>query len=140
MQKNDMALKRRYLYDGNEIPGLVESSAIKDEEGVIEVPSFNRKKPLKDGVKMFAPLELTYKVQRDSRVQKFFYDWFNKNEYHDVTVIETDATGAEVNRLLLRDCENALYDEREYNAGAIDYFGLRVRIICTSDPVNLLGA
>lgn len=137
MQKNDMALKRKVLIDGEEVPGLVESSALKDEEGVVEVPSFNRKHPIKDGVKLFDPIDLTYKVSRDTNTTKVFYDWFNKNEYHDVTVINTDATGVEVDKFLLRDCECKKYDARPYNAGGVEFFGIAVTIICTSVPVKL---
>jgi len=135
MQRNNMALKRKYLYDGEEVPGLVESSPIKDEEGAIDVPGFSRKTPIKDGVKMLDPLDLVYKLQRDTITQQFFMDWFYKNEYHDITVIETDATGTEVNRWLLRDCECKKVDKRPYNAGAIEFHGVAVTLICTTEPV-----
>jgi hypothetical protein len=137
MQKNDMALKRKLLIDGEEIPGLVETTALKDEEGVVEVPSFNRKIPIKDGVKMFDPIDCVYKVARDTKTSKFFHDWFTKNEYHDVTAINTDATGTEVDKYLLRDCECKKYDARAYNAGSIEFFGIGVTLICTSTPVRL---
>ena len=137
MQKNDMSLKRKILIDGDEVPGLVETSPLIDEEGAIEVPSFNRKITIKDGVKMFAPLDCVYKVQRDTNTQKVFHDWFNKNEYHDVTVVNTDGTGAEVDKWLLRDCECKKYDNRQYNAGGVEFFGIGVTITCSSVPVRL---
>ena len=137
LQKNDMALKRKVLIDGEEVPGLVECSPLKDEEGVVEVPSFSRKHPIKDGVKLFDPLDMTYKVARDTNTVKVFSDWFYKDEYHDVTVVNTDATGAEVNRWLLRDCECKKHDTRAYNAGGVEFFGIAVTIICTSTPVPL---
>ena len=87
---------------------------------------------------MFEPLDLVYKIQRDTNTQKVFKAWFYENEYHDVTVINTDATGAEVNRWLLRDCECASYSERTYNAAGIEFFGLAVQITCSSNPVNIL--
>ena len=130
-----MALKRKILYDGDEIPGLVETSDLKDEEGTIEVPGFNRKTAIKDGVKMMDPLDLVYKIQRDTNTQQFFMDWFYKNEYHDATIVETDATGSEVNRWLLRDCECKLVNKRSYNAGGVEFHGLGVTIICTTEPV-----
>ena len=137
MQKNDMGLKRKILIDGEEIPGLVETGAIKDEEGVIEVPSFNRKIPIKDGVKLFDPIDCVYKIQRDTKTQKFFHDWFNKNEYHDVTLINTDATGTDVDKWLLRDCECKKYDNRAYNASGVEFFGIAVTITCSSVPIRL---
>ena len=138
MQQNDMSLKRKILIDGDEVPGLVESSDLKDAEGTIEVPGFARKTQIKDGVKMFEPLDLVYKVQRDANTQQVYKDWFYKNEYHDVTIINTDATGTEVNRWLLRDCECASYSERPYNAAGVEFFGIAVQVTCSTDPVPIL--
>ena len=138
MQKNNMALKRKNLFDGEEVPGLVESSDIKDEEGTVEVPGFNRMTDIKNGVKKFEPIDMVYKIQRDTNTQKFFKDWYYKNEYHDMTIVETDATGAEVDRWLCRDCECKLYNKRSYNAGGVEFHGLAVTLICTTDPVLVL--
>jgi hypothetical protein len=137
MQKNDMTLKRKILIDGEELPGLVETSPIKDEEGVVEVPGFNRKIPVKDGVKLFDPIDATYKISRDTKTQGFLYDWYSKNEYHDVTIVNTDGTGAEVDKWLLRDCECKKFDERAYNAAGVEFFGVGVTITCSSVPVRL---
>jgi hypothetical protein len=132
-----MSLKRKILIDGEELTGLVETSELKDEKGVVEVPGFERKIDIPDGVKKFAPLECIYKIQRDTNTQKVLRDWFYKNEYHDVTIINTDGTGAEVNRWLLRDCENRLYNERQYNAGGVEFFGVGISITCSSIPTPL---
>lgn len=137
MQKNDLGLKRKILIDGEEVPGLVETSPLVDEEGTLDVPSFGRKIPIKDGIKRCAPLDCVYKVARDTKTQKFFYDWFNKNEYHDVTVINTDVTGEAVDKWLLQNCECSKYDARPFNAGAVEFFGVAVTLICTSTPVRI---
>lgn len=137
MQKNDQSLKRKILFDGEEVPGLVECSDIKDEEGTIEVPGFNRKVSIKDGVKSFAPVDATYKCQKDSITEKFFSDYYYLNQVKDVDIIDTDATGVEVSRYLLRDCENSLFDKRSYNAGGVEYYGIRIRLNCTSDPIRI---
>ena len=139
MQKNDLALKRKILIDGNEIPGLVETPEISDEEEVIDVPGFGRKTKIKAGVSAFAPLDLTYKVSRSSTAAKFFSDWKNKNEYHDLTLINTDATGSEYDRWILADCECAMYKEKAYNAATPEFFAITVRITCTSNPVYLIA-
>lgn len=137
MQKNDLVLKRKVLIDGQELPGLVESPEINDEENVIEVPSFSRIKSVKSGISKFSPLDLSYKVDRSSKTAKFFYDWKNKNEYHDVTIINTDATGSEYDRWNLPDCECAMFKEKPYNAASPEYFGFTARITCTGTPVYL---
>ena len=108
-----------------------------DEEGVVEVPSFGRVHEIKNGVKKFAPLDVTYKVERNSLTHKTFFNWFNDNEYHDVTLINTDATGAEVDRWILRDCEVSKFDERRYNASSIEFFGFSAKIHPTLDPVRI---
>ena len=136
MQANDLSKKTKVLVDGENIPGLVTTSDIKDEEGEIDVPTFGRKTKIKDGVKTFDPIELKYKVAKDTNTQKTFYDWFNNNEYHDVTIVHTDATGQEIDRWLLRDCECKKYAEGAYDAGAVSYFGVEVTIICTTTPIR----
>jgi len=118
MQKNDLVLKRRAIWDdSNEVPGLVESSDLKDEEGLVDVPSFNRMISVKNGVKKFEPQTFIYKVTRGTTTLKFFYDFFNLNEFHDLALINTDGVGIEVDRWLLRDCECSSFNERTYNAG-----------------------
>ncbi len=137
-QKNDMAMKRKLIFDTtNEVPGLVEVSDLVDEEGTIEVPGFARKVNIKDGVKIYAPLDCVYKIQNETNTQQFFYDWFNKNELHDVTIINTDGVGAEINRWTLNDCECSKYSERTYNAGGVEFFGIAITIVVTSEPVRL---
>lgn len=137
MQKNDLSLKRRVLIDGQELGGLVETPEISDEENVIDVPSFSRIKTVKAGISKFNAVDLTYKVNRSDKTSKFFYDWKNKNEYHDMTIINTDATGAEFDRWVLTDCECAMFKEKGYNAGTPEFFSFTVRITCTSTPVYL---
>ena len=137
MQKNSLVLKRRLLIDGEEIPGLVETGALKDEEGDVEVPSFGRIISVKSGVKKFDPIECVYKIDRDTITEKFMRDWFYNDEYHDVTVENVDATGAVVDRILLQDCENGKYDRRPYNASGVEFMGVGIKIICTSTPVPL---
>ena len=135
MQKtNDMVLKRRIFIDNKEWPGLVSTSDLKDMEETAEVPGFNRKITIKAGVKKLEPFDLVYKISANTNTQQNFNNWFQKNELHDVTVINTDATGNEVNRWSLRNCECAEYSERSYNAGGIEFFGIAVKITCSSSP------
>ena len=136
MQKNDLVLKRRAIWDdSDEIPGLVESSDLKDEEGLVDVPSFNRIISVKNGVKKFEPQTLIYKIVRGTNTLKFFRDFYFDNEFHDHSLINTDGVGAEVDRWLLRDCECSSFNERTYNAGGVEFFGLAIIITCTTPPV-----
>ena len=135
MQKtNDMVLKRRVFIDNKEIPGLVSTSDLKDTEGTVDVPGFNRKVTIKEGVKKFEPLDLVYKISANTNTQSVFNGWFQNDELHDVTVINTDATGTEVNRWALRACECAEYSERAFNAAGVEFFGIAVKITCSQGP------
>lgn len=134
-QKNDMVLKRRVLVDGDEIPGLVECSDLSDEETTAEVPGFDRTVEISTKTSKFAPLTMVYKIQRDTITLGFFRDWKYKNEIHDVTIIDTDGTGAEHERWELRDCECSKYNKRPYNAGGVEFYGLEVMILCSTAPV-----
>jgi len=138
MQTSDMALKRKVLVDGKELPGLTATSDVKDTEATVEVPGFGRIVEIRSGVKKFEPIESTWKIQRDTITHKFLWDWHYKNENHDVTVVNTDATGEEVNRWLLRDCELPDYNERSYSAAGVEYFGVATKITCPSEPINLM--
>jgi hypothetical protein len=51
--------------------------------------------------------------------------------------INTDGTGQEINRWLLRDCECSKYDERTFNAAGVEFFGIAVQIICNTSPVRI---
>jgi len=137
MQTGDMAKKRKVTVDGEELPGLVMTSAIKDTEKTVEVPGFGRIVEIRSGVKKFEPVESKWKVQRDTKTRKFLKDWHFKDESHDVVVTNTDATGADVNSWLLPDCELPDYDEEPYDAANVDYFGISTKITCPVAPIPL---
>jgi hypothetical protein len=137
MQRNDMALKRRVLIDGEELPGLVECSGPKDEEATIDVPGFSRLIPIKNGVKKFDPITLKYAIRRGTVTKTKLYQWHSKDEYHDLTIISTDANGIEVDRWLLRDCELPSFEEAPYTAQAPEYYSVTCIATCTSEPVLL---
>jgi hypothetical protein len=139
MQRNDISLKRRILVDGTEIPGLVTCSEIKDEEDAVSVPSFGRTTEIKSGVKKFSELTLKYKIAAGTVTQATFFNWYNLNEYHDVTVVNTDANGSEIDRWLLRDCECRSYSEHDYDAAAVKFAGIDVIIGCTTTPVRTVA-
>ena len=119
------------------MPGLVETSDLIDQEGTVEVPGFNRKVDIKDGVKKVEPLDVVYKIQKDTNTLQYFYDWYRNNEDHDVTIINTDGTGVEVDRWLWADCEVTRFSERTFNAAGIEFYGLSAQIICNSTPVRV---
>ena len=135
MQKNHMVKKIKLYFDGNtEYAGLAECSALKDVEGLVDVATFGRKYPVKDGVSRFEPITARYIIARGSNTANFFYNWKNNNEYHDVLVVKTDATGTEFDKVSLRDCECSSIEESAYNAATPEVFAMTVLISCTTIP------
>lgn len=134
MQKNQMSLKRKLLIDGNELAGLVECGGVNDEDQIIDVPGFNRLSPIKSGVKKLEPFPFKYAIKRGTNTHQVLHDWHFDDELHDVTLINTDASGTEINRWLLRDCELPKFDEPTYNAGQPEYYFVSGSFICPTDP------
>lgn len=135
MQKNYMVKKIKILFDGNiEYSGLSECSEIKDVSTLVDVPTFNRKIPVNDNVSKFEPLTLKYIITKGSNTPNFFWDWKNNTEYHDVLVIQTDATGTEISKWSLRDCECTSVVESAYNATTPEAYFMTVIINCTTIP------
>ena len=135
-QENARVLKRRLLIDGDEYQGLTEVSDVNDETGTTDVPGFNRIIEISTGVKKFTPLDIKYRSDKGSKTAQLLYSWFSQNEYHDITLINTDGFGQEVSRWLLRDCECSRYSEGAYTAGGEEYYGITIRVHCTTEPVR----
>lgn len=129
MQTNDMAEKRRILADGTEIPGLVNVGDIILEEGVLEVPEFSKIRKIKNGITMIPTIPLIYKTNRGTETLKFFQDWKNNNEVKDVTLIRTDAHGAEFARQLWSGCEISKITYPAYDATSPTYAQIQIDIL-----------
>lgn len=105
MQNEAMAAKRKIEYDGEEVPGLVFSGELRLAQGSIEVPGFDKIIPIGNGVTTIPVWEVRYKTERGTNTKAFFRDWAQNNEIKDVTVINTDGHGVEIDRITLPDCE-----------------------------------
>jgi len=121
MQRNDLAEKKKVFIDGEEIPGLVSFQEIVLEKGQLEVPEFSKIRRIQNGITTIPAVEMTYKISKDTNTLKFFRDWFNKDEEHDVTVVRTDAAGMEFARTLLPSCECVRYMEPAFDAANPTY-------------------
>lgn len=105
MQKNAQADKRRIYWEGEEWPGLVNVGELNFEQGVIEVPEFATKRKISDGVTDIPPLELTYRLDRDTSTRKKIDDWFENKDLKNGTIVYTDGHGQVIHRQLLQQCE-----------------------------------
>lgn len=129
MQRNDQAEKNRILIDGVEVDGLVAVQEYSLEKGTIEVPEFKKIRIIQNGISKIAPLNLTYKIKRDSDTLKFFRDWFQNDEIKDVVKVRTDATGTEFARTLFQSCECVKYYEPAFEGATPTYAQIQVTLL-----------
>jgi len=129
MQKNAQADKRKLQFDGDEIPGLVNVSDVVLEKGQIEVPEFKVKRKISDGVTTIPALDLVYRLDRDTKTQKFFDAWWDNDEIKDVTVIYTDGHGLEFRRELWTSCELVKKSAPAYDALTPTYMQYQLTIL-----------
>lgn len=128
-QRNDLALKRRVLVDGNEWPDLVGVSGLKFERNTIEVPEFSKIRSIQNGVTKVPTLDIKWKVSKNSSVLPAAQSWYFNNETHDITIIDTDATGQPFQQYLCYSCELTNYEEPEYRAESPDYAWLTLHVL-----------
>jgi hypothetical protein len=128
-QRNDQAEKKRVLFDGEEIEGLVSVSEIALEKGTIDVPEGDRIRRIQNGVSQMPEVELTYKIRRDGAAMEFFRQYYVENQSKDVIIIRVNAAGDEFARTLLQDCECSRYVEPAYDAASPTYAQVSVRLL-----------
>lgn len=128
-QRNDLALKRRVLIDGNELPGLVSVGEIAFEKNVIEAPEFNFIRNIQNGITKVPQFDLVYKLDKGSATLPFLRSWYMENESHDVTVIDTDATGQPFMQYICSSCECTKLSDPEYDAKAPDYARYTIHVV-----------
>jgi hypothetical protein len=121
MQPNSMAMKVRFLTEGEDLPGLVKLGEIALENGVIEVPEFARVKKIQNGVTVYPEVPATFEIRRNVKTRKYLIDWHEKKEKHDVTIIYTDADGTEYERQLWQDVELRKLTRPEVDFSSVSY-------------------
>lgn len=129
MQSNEMAEKKKALFDGVEIPGLVNVGEIMREKGTIDVPSFRKIRPVQSGVVKNPEITMIYKLERDTNTLEFFDSFFDNNEVKDLEIVRTDAHGVEFDRTIYTECEVKSITEPPYDAANPDYAKTTIVII-----------
>lgn len=127
-QRNDLAEKKKVMIDGVEIQGLLNVQEIELTKGELQVPEFSKIRLIQNGMTTIPAIQLTYKIQRDTGTLQFMKDWFLKDESKDITVIRTDASGAEFARTLLPQSEAVGYFEPPYDAATPTFAQVRITI------------
>lgn len=138
-QRNDLAEKKKVMIDGVEIPGLLNVQEIPLEKGQLEVPEFSKIRRIQNGMATIPPVELTYKIQRDTETLDFMKEWFLKDESKDVTIIRTDGSGVEFARTLLPQSECVRYYEPPYDAAAPTFAQVQITL-CPWDIVPIAAS
>jgi len=116
LQRNDIVEKKKVLFDGVEVPGLINVPAIPENEGTADVPSFSKIVTVRNGITVFPAFDLTYKISQGTITLQFFHDFKNNNEVKDCTIIRVDAHGVEFSRKLYLACECYRLEESGYDA------------------------
>jgi len=129
MQQHAMALKRRIIIDGNEIPGLVKFGVKNFEEGTLEVPEFQRTRVIENGITKYPALEMTYKIERGTSTLDFWRNYKFNKETHSITEILTDADGVEFSRWLHQDCKCVKYEEPETDLANPPYAQINIVVL-----------
>lgn len=129
MQTNDQAEKKRVLYDGFEVPGLVNFGEIVLERNQLEVPEFDRIRRISSGITTIPAIEVIYKIARDSETLVFFQDYFTNQQEFDLTVIRTDAAGIEFARTLLPQTQIVRYAEPAFDAANPTYAQVPITLV-----------
>ncbi len=127
-QRNDLAEKKKVMIDGVEIPGLLNVQEIPLEKGQLEVPEFSKIRRIQNGMSTIPPVELTYKIQRDTETLDFMKGWYLNDESKDVTIIRTDGSGIEFARTLLPQSECVRYYEPPYDAAAPTFAQVQITL------------
>lgn len=129
MQNNDMARKIKLEIDGGEFVNLVSFGEIPREKTTVEVPAFQKLRTIQTGVDIIPPIDVGFKVTRNSDTNTFLRDWYTNAEAKDVVVIETDGAGVEIDRMSLSQVELGAYSHEEYDASAPAYYRVNVRFL-----------
>jgi len=124
-----MVEKKKVLYDGVEVEGLVSVSEVTLEDGIVEVPSFNQITKIGNEITTMPEVTLTYQVKRNGSALKFFQDFHRKHQQKDVIVIRTDASGLEFARDLLSQCECTKDVTPEFDAANPTYSKIQLNLL-----------
>lgn len=128
-QSREMAEKKRVLWDGEEVFGLVSVAEVTREKSTIDVPGFNRSRTIPSGITTVPTIEMVYRIDRGTNTLQFFEDFYTNNEEKEATIIRTDGHGVEFGRRIMQFCECITITEPAYDAASIDYAKLTVTIV-----------
>jgi hypothetical protein len=129
MQKKAKAQRAGLEIDGLPYPGLNELSPLKVVKGELNADYPGGSETIADGQQKWDPITGSYLDRADSDIASVMFDWFSKNELHDVTYIEYDGHGTEIRRWLIPDCECTNYENSPWNAGGVEVAKVKFKFV-----------
>lgn len=128
-QENSMARKIRVYLDGTELQGLTNFGDVSLENGMIDVPTFDKTLKIHNGVTTMPEVELTFETRRSAQTRKILRGWFNNKETHDLAIHQCDATGTSFETISWTDVECSKLKEPAADASNPTYAQLTVTLI-----------
>jgi hypothetical protein len=124
-----MARKLKVFIEGEEIPGLVRFGEVALENGIIDVPTFNRIVKIHNGITTMPEVPVSYETRRNTKTRQFLRDWYNNKEVKDMTIVQVDATGQAFEKVLWSDVECRRLSEPEVDFANPTYARIDVTLL-----------
>ncbi|MDR2193872.1 MAG: hypothetical protein LBP19_05315 [Treponema sp.] len=129
-QANSMARKIRVYLDGtDELQGLTSFGDVNLENGMIDVPTFDRILKIHNGVTTMPQVDLTFETRRSTTTREILRAWFNDKEAHDLIIDQLDATGTSFEKISWTGVECAALKEPAADTSSPTYAQLTVTLI-----------
>ena len=128
-QKIGIAEKKKFYLDGEELQGLTAVGDISLEKNTVGIPEFYVTRQISNGTITLPTIDATFRIDKESLTLVTLRDWYGNNESHDVTIVRTDAQGAEFARTVLTGVTLQRYFEPAYDATAPDYARVEITML-----------
>jgi succinate dehydrogenase flavin-adding protein (antitoxin of CptAB toxin-antitoxin module) len=129
MLKSAVVEKKKILFDGVEIPGLISVQELKLTKATVKVPSFKKLRQISSEIIEIPVIELKYACHRGTVTDTFFSNFFFNAEVKDVIEERTDQYGTVIQRRLWQLCECNDYQTPKYDAEAPELMTAIVQLI-----------
>jgi hypothetical protein len=125
-----MARKIRVYIDGTtELQGLTNFGDVNLENGMIDVPVFDRVLKIHSGVTTMPQVDLTFETRRSTTTRAILRKWFTGKEVHDLTIDQVDAAGTSFEKISWSSVECSALKEPAVDTSNPSYAQITVTLI-----------
>lgn len=128
MQRNAVVGKRKMLWDGVEVPGLVSIDEIVFENKTVDVTDFSEEHTVDAAIMKVPPVVIKYRLDAGTTTSDFFEKFHLENQVKDGVLIKTDAYGNEIKRYLFQSCSCFKRNIPKYDTTAPEYDSVTVTV------------